>query len=46
MTPSAQVLVAAREPLTLNQLQSLRLKEHLPLLPGWGRLFFERDYKV
>uniref|UniRef100_A0A7S2QU83 NACHT domain-containing protein n=1 Tax=Chlamydomonas chlamydogama TaxID=225041 RepID=A0A7S2QU83_9CHLO len=41
-----EVLVAAREPLTLNQLQSLGKKDHLVLLPGWGWLFYEKDYQV
>ncbi|GLC35175.1 hypothetical protein PLESTB_000562600 [Pleodorina starrii] len=44
-----QVLLAAREPLTRNQLQNLQLVssvEDLRNLPGWGVLFFERDYMV
>lgn len=44
-----QVLLAAREPLTRNQLQNLQLVssvDDLQNLPGWGVLFFERDYMV
>ncbi|GLC68494.1 hypothetical protein PLESTF_000698500, partial [Pleodorina starrii] len=44
-----QVLIAAREPLTRNQLQKLQLvssAKDLRNLPGWGVLFFEREYMV
>ncbi|GLI70609.1 hypothetical protein VaNZ11_015539, partial [Volvox africanus] len=44
-----QVLIAAREPLTRNQLQKLQLvssARDLRNLPGWGVLFFEREYMV
>jgi hypothetical protein len=44
-----QVLLAAREPLSRNQLQQLRLVSDvrdLETLPGWKVLFYERDYLV
>ncbi|GFR45284.1 hypothetical protein Agub_g6392, partial [Astrephomene gubernaculifera] len=44
-----QVLLAAREPLTRNQLQNLHLvssPRDLQKLPGWGVLFYEREYMV
>ncbi|KXZ56037.1 hypothetical protein GPECTOR_2g1589 [Gonium pectorale] len=41
-----QVLMAAREPLQLSLLAGLGLEHVLELLPGWGILLYEREYKV
>ena len=41
-----QVLMAAREPLSLSMLNALDLLRGCRLLPGWKVLFFERDYQV
>ena len=42
----SQVLVAAREPLWVGQLQALGVYDGRTTLPGWGLLFFERHSKV
>ncbi|GIL47581.1 hypothetical protein Vafri_4369 [Volvox africanus] len=41
-----QVLMAAREPLQLSLLAGLGLDHVLELLPGWGTLLYEREYRV
>ncbi|KAG1653263.1 hypothetical protein FOA52_008412, partial [Chlamydomonas sp. UWO 241] len=40
------VLTAAREPLSVHQLHGMGLSHALPLLPGWGSLFYEAGSKV
>ena len=45
-SPPLQALVCSREPLSLLHLQALGLHKGLPLLPGWGTLFFLVDTKV
>ncbi|GLC68369.1 hypothetical protein PLESTF_000683700 [Pleodorina starrii] len=41
-----QVLMAAREPLQLSLLAGLGLEHVLQMLPGWGTLLYEREYRV
>ncbi len=43
--PRVQVITAAREPLSLSHLESLGLVHLLKSLPGWGLLFYEREYR-
>lgn len=40
------VLLAAREPPSLMLLEELGVRSQLEHLPGWGVLFYERDYCV
>lgn len=41
-----EVLLAAREPLTLALLQAMGLEPHLTALPGWGTLFYAAEHRV
>ena len=40
------ILLAAREPPSLMLLEELGVRSQLERLPGWGVLFYERDYCV
>lgn len=39
-------LLAAQEPLTMSMLQQMGLSGAVPLLPGWGVLFFETEHHL
>ena len=44
--PLLSVIAAARAPPSVTQLAALRMRHLMPMLPGWGVLFFVRGHRL